>query len=96
MKLVFDGEALADIEDIFEWIAQDSPVIARSVADRLLSSAELLITFPFMGHAGGDPGTLEWVLPRLPYIIVYEVDREQDVIIVTAVLHAAQDRKHDG
>ncbi|ABD87093.1 type II toxin-antitoxin system RelE/ParE family toxin [Rhodopseudomonas palustris] len=95
MKLVFDDEALADIEDIFAWIARDSPIIAKSVVDRLFSSTELLISFPSMGHAGGAPGTLEWVVPRLPYIVVYEIDRAQDAIIVTAVLHAAQDRKRD-
>lgn len=93
MKLVFDDQALADIEDIFEWIARDSPATARSVVDRLLSSTELLISFPSMGHAGHDPGTLEWVVPRLPYIVVYEIDRAQDMIIVTAVFHGAQDRE---
>lgn len=95
MKLVFDDRALADIEDIFEWIARDSPATAKSVVDRLLSSTELLISFPLMGHTGHDPGTLEWVVPRLPYIVVYEVDRAQEVIVVIAVFHGAQDRERE-
>jgi plasmid stabilization system protein ParE len=45
-----------------------------------------------MGHVGHDPGTFEWVVPRLPYIVVYEVDQTQERVIVTAVLHGAQDR----
>jgi plasmid stabilization system protein ParE len=46
-----------------------------------------------MGHVGHDPGTFEWVVPRLPYFVVYEVDRTQDLIVVTAVMHGAQDRE---
>jgi toxin ParE1/3/4 len=35
MKLVFDDQALADLEDIFRWIAQDSPATAKIVGERL-------------------------------------------------------------
>jgi toxin ParE1/3/4 len=95
MKLVYDDQALADLEGIFDWIAQDSPATAKVVVDRLFSSTELLISFPFMGHAGRDPDTFEWAVPRLPNIMVYEVDREQERIVVTAVLHGAQDRENE-
>ena len=95
MKLVFDDQALADLEDIFHWIAQESPATAKVVVDRLFGSTELLISFPFMGHAGRDPSTFEWVVPRLPYIVVYEVDQEQERIVVTAIFHGAQDREGD-
>jgi plasmid stabilization system protein ParE len=30
MKLVFDDQAIADLENIFNWIAQDSPAIAKT------------------------------------------------------------------
>ena len=40
-ELVFDDRALADIENIFSWIAQDSPSNAKAVVDRLFSSAEI-------------------------------------------------------
>jgi toxin ParE1/3/4 len=93
MKLVYDDQALADLEDIFNWIAQDSPATAKIVVDRLFSSTELLISFPFMGHVGRDLDTFEWAVPRLPYIVVYEVDEAQAHIVVTAVFHGAQDRE---
>ena len=93
MRLVFDDQALADLEGIFEWIAKDNPAAAKAVVNRLFSSTELLTSFPFMGHVGHDPGTLEWVVPRLPYIVVYEVDRARDQVIVTAVFHGAQNRE---
>ena len=93
MKLVFDDQAIADLENIFGWIAQDSPAMARSVTDRLFSSMELLISFPFIGHVGREPDTFEWVVPRLPYLVVYEVDRVQERVVVTGVFHGAQDRE---
>lgn len=93
MKLVFDDQALVDLEGILNWIARDSPATARIVVDRLFSSTELLTSFPFMGHAGRSPGTLEWVVPRLPYIVIYEVDQEQGYVVVIGVMHGAQDRE---
>jgi plasmid stabilization system protein ParE len=90
MKLVFDARALEDLELIFDWIAQDSPAAAKMVLDRSFASTELLLTFPFMGHAVRDTGALEWVVPRLPYVVVYEVDLTNDRI--TAAFHAAQNR----
>jgi toxin ParE1/3/4 len=95
MKLIYDDQALADLEGIFGWIAQDSPASAKIVIERLFSSTELLISFPFMGHIGRDPDTFEWAVPRLPYIVVYEVDRALECVVVTAVLHGAQDRESD-
>jgi toxin ParE1/3/4 len=93
MKLVFDDQALADLEGIFDWIAQNSPATATTVVDRLFSSTESLISFPFMGRVGRDLDTFEWPVPRLPYIVVYEVDRALERVVVTAVLHGAQYRE---
>lgn len=92
MELIFDDQAVADLEGIFNWISQDSPAAARKVIDRLLTSIGLLTSFPFMGHVGHDPETFEWVVPRLPYIVVYEVDLLLERVVVTAVFHGAQAR----
>lgn len=93
MKLVFDDLALADLEGIYNWIAQDNPTAARAVVERVFESVEHLAAFPYMGHSGRDAGTLEWVVPRLPYIVVYEVYAERDEVIIAAVVHGAQERE---
>jgi plasmid stabilization system protein ParE len=95
VKLVFDDLALADLEGIYNWIAKDNVAAALAVVERLFESAEHLATFPRMGHAGRDEGTFEWVVPRLPYIVVYEIHREREEIIVAAVVHGAQDREEE-
>jgi toxin ParE1/3/4 len=60
MKVVVREAAASDLDDIFDWIAQESPATARIVVDRLLSSTEMLISFPFIGRAGRDPAKVEW------------------------------------
>lgn len=92
MKLVFDERAIRDIEGVYHWIAQESPRNARAVVDRIFASIELLGSFPLMGRIGREEGTREWVIPRLPYIAVYEVDEEQQALVVIAVFHGAQNR----
>jgi toxin ParE1/3/4 len=92
MRLVFDEQASIDLESIFTWLAQDSLTAADAVIERLIGSAELLTTFPLMGHAGRAAGTREWVVPRLPYVLVYQVDPIRDEIVVAAIFHEARDR----
>ena len=72
MRLVFDDRAVADLESIYRWIAEDSPATAKVVVRRLFSSLELLVSFPLMGRVGRAHGTYEWPVPRLPYVAVYE------------------------
>jgi plasmid stabilization system protein ParE len=45
-----------------------------------------------MGHVGRVPGTFEWVVPELPYILVYTINTIDDEVTVAAVFHGAQDR----
>jgi addiction module RelE/StbE family toxin len=91
MKLIFDDRAISDLENIHHWIAQENPKAARAVVDRIVASVELLASFPHMGRPGRDEGTREWVVPRLPYIVIYEVSEKHDDVIVIAVFHGAQD-----
>lgn len=93
MKLVFDEKALADLEGIYNWIAKDNASAALAAVERVFASVEHLATFPHVGHAGRDEGTQEWVVPRLPYIVIYEIHAERDEVIVVAVVHGAQDRE---
>lgn len=48
-----------------------------------------------MGQAGRRSDTFEWVVPSLPYIIVYQIRDEDGLVDVVAVVHGAQDRDTD-
>jgi toxin ParE1/3/4 len=92
MRVIIREAAYDDLDRIHAWIAKDRPRSADAVIDRILNSAERLGQFPRMGHIGRTPGTLEWAIPRLPYIIVYRIDENSGLIFVDAVFHGAQDR----
>jgi addiction module RelE/StbE family toxin len=92
MRVIIREAAYDDLDRIYEWIAKDRPRSANSVIDRILESAERLGHFPNMGHVGRLPGTYEWVVPELPYILVYTINTNDDEVAVAAVFHGAQDR----
>lgn len=93
MKAVIRHEASDDLERIYRWISKDSPANAASVIERLLDAIESKIcAFPFLGRAGTVDATREWVVRGLPYIIVYQVDVDRELITVLAIFHAAQSR----
>lgn len=90
MKLFLDAKAVEDLEHIFDWIAAENPSAANAVISRIFASIERLALFPMIGRDGQAAGTREWVVPRLPYIVVYQADSGHDVLRVIAIFHAAQ------
>ena len=92
MDVRFRARARADLRAIHSWIAKDSPETAARVVDRILRSVERLAQFPQMGRKGKVEGTREWPIPRLPYIVVYEIEEALNRLTVLAIFHSAQDR----
>ena len=92
MKVIIREAAYDDLDRIFDWITKDHPRSAHAVIDRILESAERLGRFPHLGHSGRRLGTFEWVVPGLPYIVIYQLNIDDDVVGVIAIMHGAQDR----
>jgi plasmid stabilization system protein ParE len=93
MKVNIDEEAYGDLERIYAWIAKDDPTAAGSVIERILAAIDHLGRLPHTGHAGRARDTLEWVVVKLPYVIVYEITAGDDQLIVTGVFHGAQQNR---
>jgi len=79
--------ALSDLDATLERIAQDNPESARIVGNRILAAGARLDQFPEIGRAGRRQGTRELALPRLPYLIVYQL-RQQHVVLLR-LLHSS-------
>jgi toxin ParE1/3/4 len=93
MRVTFDPDARAELDEIFAWIAKDNPRAAYAMVARIEAKVMRLATpeLTHMGRPGLVDGTrelLEW-----PYIIVYKVDDEGDEIVVLSVMHGARDRE---
>jgi plasmid stabilization system protein ParE len=92
MKVRFTIEALTHIAGIHLFIGDRSPLAATHVVTRIFAAVDRLAEFPNIGHVGAVPGTYEWTVQGLPYIIVHEIDEEKNELIVLGIFHGAEDR----
>lgn len=83
-------EALDDIKEQVDFIAQDNSAAARRVADRLRDAGKSLGEMP-TGRPGRLTGTYEMSVSRLPYIIVYGLRpiRGRESVVIVRVIHVA-------
>jgi toxin ParE1/3/4 len=89
VQLVFVDPAARDLADIIDSIALDNLQAAEDVYRALMTSANRLCDFPEIGHPGRLPGTREWRVASLPYLLVYQVSA--DTVTIIAVFHGARD-----
>ena len=93
MKVVIDDATLGDLAAIYVWIGDRSPDSAASVLDQIFEAMERLGRMPHIGHAGGAKDTFEWVVSTYSYVIVYELDRTNDRLIIIGVFRGAQEMR---
>ena len=90
MKVVLTPSAQADLEDIADYIATDSPRRALSSVRELRTATDALGEFPETWPL--VPRYEVYGVRRRPhgnYLIFYEIIR--DTVFVTHILHGAQD-----
>ena len=76
MRVILREAAYADLEQIFAWIAKDDPRIASRVVSEIFAAIERLEIVPEIGRNGRARATREWVVTKLPYVVVYSVNKE--------------------
>jgi toxin ParE1/3/4 len=82
----FHPEAVADLDEIWEFIAGDNPTAADRVIADILAALDSLVSFPKQGHKRPDLTTrsLRFTLVR-EYLIAYAPDEKP--LCVVAVTH---------
>lgn len=90
MKLRWTPEAAENLESIYSYLCEHHPSFAESTVRILYEAVRALRIFPERGRLGEINGTREFVLPRLPYIVVYRITEQ--TIEVLHIYHGAQDR----
>lgn len=88
MLLEWSVFALADRDEIFDYIEADSPRAAIAIDERIRTCVEGLTRFPEMGHSGRIEGTRELVISKTPYIAAYPI--ADTTVRILRVLHGAQ------
>jgi addiction module RelE/StbE family toxin len=88
MRVAYGRRALAQLDEIFSYVARDSPAAAANMAARIESLVMLLGTFPQMGRATDKPGTRVIGVPGYPYLIFYRI--LADEVRILRVRHSAR------
>ncbi len=98
MKRLVQWSSAADDDFIrlVEFIADDNPVAAETVAARILKSADALGDMA-TGRPGRVGGMYEKPVTRLPYIIAYAIDlvAGRETVVILRIIHGARDWQVD-
>ena len=92
MKLRYERGALADLDEIFAYIAADNRQAAGRVVARIERVTKRIAASPRIGGATRKPGFLQFPVGK--YLIVYEVGNDE--VIVHYVRHGARPRPWEG
>jgi len=92
-KYQFTPQAVADLFDIWSFIAEDNPAAADRVEEAVFRACDFLADSPFAGRTRKDLTPLPlrfWVVqPYSSYLIVYHAEKKPVQII--RILHTARD-----
>jgi toxin ParE1/3/4 len=96
MKVIIRRAAQGDLDRIAAWIGKDNPRAAASMVSRIRDHIDLLQedNLANMGRPGLIDGTRELI--EYPYIIVYQVEKERDEVVVLSIIHGARKRTPGG
>lgn len=87
MRLVRRETYAQDLDRIVDHIAKDNPAAALDMWDEIESQVDRLRDFPLSGRSGRMPETRELVVAGTPFIVIYVVGDDVDLV---RVLHGAQ------
>lgn len=90
MGVRFTIDALAHIASIHRYVEARSAQAADRITSRIFSEADRIGRFSHIGRPGTVFGTFEWTVSGLPYVIVFE--RNPNQVIILAVFHGKQAR----
>jgi toxin ParE1/3/4 len=92
MKLRYERGALADLAEIFAYIAADNREAAAHLVARIEGAARRIAANPRMGEATRNPRFRRISIGN--YLIVYDVGSED--VIIHYVRHGARRRQWEG
>ncbi|MCM5693071.1 type II toxin-antitoxin system RelE/ParE family toxin [Sinorhizobium meliloti] len=87
MRLVRRTSYAQDLDRIVDHLAEDNPSAPFDMWDEIERQVQRLRDFPHSGRAGRIPKTRELVVTGTPFVVIYMVGENVEVI---RVLHGAQ------
>jgi toxin ParE1/3/4 len=94
-RVEWSDSALADIKHQIAFVAVDNREAALRIAVALRDTGDGLGSFA-TGHPGRVSLTYEKSVRGLPYIIVYKLIKDGNVVLITNIIHTACDWPDEG
>jgi len=88
VKIIWLPTAKRSRANQIAYIAERNPRAALDMANAIRVATDRLANDPRLGRPGRVQGTRELVVPRTPYIVIYQI--EGDTVGIIRVLHTAQ------
>jgi len=88
MAVRWTRTALANLDDLAEYIVKDNPRAAADMVERIIAAIDRLRSHPALGRPGRVPNTRELVVAGTSYIVPYRVKARS--IEALRVFHAAR------
>jgi plasmid stabilization system protein ParE len=91
-KVIWSDAAIADLRDIFDYIAHHDQQAARRLGRGILDHVRILSSFPFIGptYPRGARGSLREIVFR-SYRIFYDVSEASLTVEILHVWHGARE-----
>jgi toxin ParE1/3/4 len=88
MRVRWTRRALRSLDALAEYIAQDRPLAAERMVERIRDTVDRLTTNPELGRTGRVHGTRELIVGGTPFIVPYRL--REDVVEIITIFHAAR------
>jgi addiction module RelE/StbE family toxin len=95
MKLRFTPRAIANLEEIADYIHARNPAAARRVRASIYESLQNLTLFPYVGRQQKTEGVRKLVTRKYVYLVYYTVEEATEEIVILNVKHPARRREHE-
>ncbi len=92
MRIRFSECALADLDQILEYIGSHSGQGATNTKRRIIEVIAQLRQFPRIGTQTDDTNIRMLVASPYPYLIFYECDQARKSIVIHHIRHARRER----
>ncbi len=88
-KVIFSPQAIADLESVVRFIAEDNPEAAVRVGHALIDRVAILTDFPLLGSPYPKRPGVRKLISR-PYVIYYRPRLEANCVDILRYWHGAR------
>jgi toxin ParE1/3/4 len=88
MKVIWSATSVRHLREVVEYLQGESSGGAITIRRRILETVRRIGQMPNSGRIGRIDGTREAVVPRSPYIVVYQVSAK--AVEILGIWHGAR------